>query len=60
MLPYSLIAFGLSAAIPTLAQNPVPGSFVNAGNTLVSAMMVRSRRCLLSTPLISCIPDVCR
>ena len=58
MLLHSLIAFGLSAAIPALAQNA--GSFIDAGNTLVSAMMVRSRRCLLSTPLISCILDVCR
>jgi hypothetical protein len=42
MILYSLLAFSLSPIIPALAQNHLAGSFVTAGNTLVSAMMVRS------------------
>jgi hypothetical protein len=41
MLLYSLLAFALSQVIPTLAQSHLAGSFITAGNTLVSAMMVR-------------------
>ena len=46
MLPTALLALGLAAVSPAAAADSLGGSIVEAGDTLVSAMMVR-RACRL-------------